>query len=463
MNIKDNLFIIKNMPLFLQIWLIFGLIMAISFILAAILIPISLRDFINNQALKIIRDTQNSILQNDLEIEVSERFNLDQEQFYNPYHDDNYSVQHLIVTRNDLLQNDITSPFLENLKRTALQQQEEVESYSLFEGKKRLFLVIRKITINQESAYFISYIGGNYGLQVLDVLFKRMLLIIGFVLLVSWVFSIYLTRYISAPLVKLKEFLRRIANRDWSSAVQLEQKGEIGELAETVEWMREKLVEYDEKQQTFLQEISHELKTPIMIIRSYARSIQDGIFPEGSLARSVQIIDEEGERIEKRVRSLLNLFKLDYYENHELERELFDFKGLVNQVVDKYKWRAPKINWNLNLEAVELEANREQLAIVMENLIDNQIRYAANEIRISLSSVDKNNAEFVKVRVWNDGPEIDPAISDQLFTKFKKDKKGEFGLGLAIVKRIVKMHNGEVWIKNENGGVAFYLQIPYYM
>ncbi|MCG6197942.1 sensor histidine kinase, partial [Anoxybacillus sp. LAT_38] len=74
---------------------------------------------------------------------------------------------------------------------------------------------------------------------------------------------------------------------------------EIGRLARSIERMRERLVRQDEAQQAFLQDVSHELKTPVMVIRSYAQSILDGIYPRGDLQGSVQVIDSEAERLEK--------------------------------------------------------------------------------------------------------------------------------------------------------------------
>ncbi|HFL3828638.1 TPA: sensor histidine kinase, partial [Clostridioides difficile] len=105
---------------------------------------------------------------------------------------------------------------------------------------------------------------------------------------------------------------------------------------------------------------------------------------------------------------------------------------------------------------ININGDIEQWRVVLENLLDNQIRYANNEICISL--ILKNNKALLKI--WNDGPSIESETMNSLFNKFNKGYKGEFGLGLVIVYRIVSLHDGKVWVENEEKGVSFYIEIP---
>lgn len=99
------------------------------------------------------------------------------------------------------------------------------------------------------------------------------------VFILSWIPSLWLSRYLTRPLVEMETNIARLAEREWHRPFVLDRKDEIGKLARSFENMRIRLVKQDEAQQSFLQNISHELKTPVMVIRSYAQSILDGIYP----------------------------------------------------------------------------------------------------------------------------------------------------------------------------------------
>lgn len=89
-------------------------------------------------------------------------------------------------------------------------------------------------------------------------------------------------------------------------------------------------------------------------------------------------------------------------------------------------------------------------------MLDNQLRYSKSNIAVTV----QKKAGHVVIQVWNDGPEIEPAMLETLFEKFQKGYKGEFGLGLAIARRIADLHGAKVSVANENEGVSFTLEFP---
>ena len=91
------------------------------------------------------------------------------------------------------------------------------------------------------------------------------------VFLLSWIPAIGLSKYLSSPLVNLEERVGKLANHEWEEPIELDRKDEIGRLGQSIEQLRNQLIFQDEMQQSFLQDISHELKTPVMVIRSYSR------------------------------------------------------------------------------------------------------------------------------------------------------------------------------------------------
>jgi two-component system sensor histidine kinase CssS len=197
-----------------------------------------------------------------------------------------------------------------------------------------------------------------------------------------------------------------------------------------------------------------------MTIRSYAQAIRDGIYPKGDLSATVQVIEEEAGRLEKRIHNLLYLTKLDYLATYRPAYQAVALVKLIGDVVERLRWRRSELDWSLKLSPLKIRGDMEQWRVVLENILDNQVRYARGRIVVSLSPAEEHHEKAALLHICNDGPPIEPEVMDILFHKFNRGYKGEFGLGLAIAYRIVSLHNARIWAKNEAEGVSFYLKIP---
>ena len=450
---------IKNLPLSIQIWLVFAAITLFISILLSIILPLTLRNFFTKEIYANIESAQDFIFNqfNSYPFEdfpVSEFFENPKETIENIR-----TVNHfLIYNENQIfLSSPLPMDFLNKVKEEANIQNTISKQYSGQVNDKKIFYVITKGKSLNQDIFLVSYLWDSYREDLVQTLFKKLILIMSIVFLLSWIPAIGLSRYLSSPLVNLEERVEKLANHEWEEAIELDRKDEIGKLGKSIEKLRNQLILQDEMQQSFLQDISHELKTPVMVIRSYSQAIRDGIYPKGDLNNSVQIIDEEAERLEKRIKNLLYLTKLDYLSNHEIAKEVFSLDRLINDVINRLAWDKANLDWDIKLCPIDISGDLEQWRIVIENLLDNQIRYAESKISILLKPTDDNK---VLLKFWNDGPNIEPKIMDSLFNKFNKGYKGEFGLGLVIVYKIVNLHGGKIWVRNEEKGVSFQIEIP---
>lgn len=448
----------KDRPLSFKLWLACGSLMIFVFAVVYSLILFSVRD-INDDELYIYMEKYQDLLV-ESNLDLIQRYSI--EQFDNQV--SNFDVsQHssevfsVFITKEDLVSNHVLSSFSERIRKEARVQDKEIQGYRKNVGRNRLVYVIRRGEIAGESGYFISFVLKQ---KLMAKLLRRTIISLTIVFLCTLIVSNIFTRALTNPLIKLQKHAQRIANRDWHQSLDLNRGDEIGELGETFEWMRIKLVQQEEQQQFFLQQVSHELKTPIMVINSYANAIQEGFFPKGNLSSSVEVIMEETKRLEKCVHSLLYLTKLDFLENRLSKKDRINLSEVIKELVEKMSWQRKKLNWILDLEPIVIEGDVELLRVALENLFDNQIRYANKVVKIILTA-DKNSQEDIFIRIWNDGSQIDENGMKNLFHRFKKGKSGKFGLGLAIVKRIIELHYGHIWAMNENNGVAFYIQLPF--
>jgi two-component system sensor histidine kinase CssS len=444
----------KNQPLTTQIWILLtGITLGIVFILAFI-IPLTLRNFFTREIFENIENAQEIIWQRGMaDLSPLER----EHQRINIR-----SVSHILYVNSKLITNSsLPIPILKKIYRQALKQEVSAKEYSLNVRGDKIFYIIRIGTIAGRNVVFVSYMWDTYLKESVKTLFIQILKTLFLVILILWFPSIWAAKRLVRPLIQMEQHVKKIAERDWHEPLLLDRKDEIGRLSASIERMRERLVKQDEAQQTLLQHISHELKTPVMIIRSYASSIQDGIYPKGDLKGSVQVIEEESERLEKRIRDLLYLTKLDYLATKEPNWEPIHLKGLVETVIDRLRWRRDDLEWIMHLDAATILGDPEQWKIVFENLLDNQLRYAQHKIKVSLKEErNSDRSPIVTVQIWNDGPQIDPKTMETLFHQFRKGYKGEFGLGLAIVQRIITLHHATIWAENEEKGVSFLIRIP---
>lgn len=444
----------KNHPLSIQIWIVFAIITLSLGIILAFVLPMTLRDFFTQEIYSTINSAQDLLL-NRFTIEDFLEENLINR---NPNAlEDIRSVNHILIYDNNqiFLDSPITVDFLDQIKDSISTQSSARNYYKGDLDSENVLYVITKGESLGGDSYLISYMGEAYRKDLINTLFKKLISVMGVVFLLSWIPALLLSKYLSKPLVNLESRVERLTQHDWEESIDLERGDEIGKLGNSVEKLRTQLIRQDELERNFLQNISHELKTPVMVIRSFSQAIRDGIFPKGDLDNSIEVIDNEAERLEKKIKNLLYFSKLDYMSNHQFVREEFSIDDLIKDVVNRLSWSRQDLKWGIDLKSANISGDIEQWTIVLENLIDNQIRYANSTISIRLDIVDN---KYI-LDICNDGPHIEEKTMDNLFTEYNKGDKGEFGLGLAIVGRILKLHNSTIAATNEDIGVRFRIYI----
>lgn len=444
----------KNYPLSIQIWIIFTIITLIITLALTFILPRTLRDFFTKEIYSTIDSAQNIILH---------RFTVD-DYWYEDYMnrdssslEDIRSVKHLIVYGDNqvLLDSPITIEFLEQIKKSMSTQNKDREYYKgNLDGDNVLYVISKENRLGG-NIYLVSYMKDAYRQDLVKTLFNKLISIMGITFLLSWIPALFLSRYLSRPLVNLETKVERLAKHDWHENIDLDRKDEIGRLGDSIEELRTELIRQDELERSFLQNISHELKTPVMVIRSFSQAIKDGIFPKGNLENSIEVIDSEAKRLDKKIHDLLYFSKLDYMSNHGTMEDNFSLDALIQEVLDRLSWSRTDIDWDIDLTPLKIQGDRDQWKVVLENIIDNQMRYANSKISISLTTTDHKRI----LSIWNDGPHINSETMKNLFREYNKGYKGEFGLGLAIVSRILQIHNSTIRAINEDIGVRFEIEI----
>ncbi|WP_053956544.1 sensor histidine kinase [Inediibacterium massiliense] len=292
--------------------------------------------------------------------------------------------------------------------------------------------------------------------EIISHLSKRICKVLIVISIINITTAKFIAHYITAPLRYLEKQVRKIANKEWTTPIALDRKDEIGKLAVSIHSMQESLKSKDQEEQIFLQTVSHDLKTPIMVIHSYAQAVLDGIYLNNSLEDTVHIILKESKNLENKVKKLLYLNSLDYIMKRKIELNPISLKEVLLHIVNRLSFHHTHIHIHTSVEDIYMLGNEEELTIAFENILENNLRYAKSQIYVHCKKVNHN----IKITFENDGPLIDSLILDNLFHRFYKGNNGHFGLGLFITQKIVQFHKGNIYAKNIQNGVIFTILFP---
>jgi two-component system sensor histidine kinase CssS len=317
--------------------------------------------------------------------------------------------------------------------------------------------IIKETIDNQTYLIEVSHVSDQLLLISYQHLDERQnlpqILLIGvLVILLSLPLSKIIANNIAKPLKQLEGYTKRIANKEWDHDLDLKSEDEIGRLAQAMKEMKDSLKLADEEEKKFLQSISHDLKTPVMVIMSYAQAIIDGMY-EDSAEEPAAIIKNEAIRLEKKIKQVLYLNTLDYVLDNDKEKEDVYLDKLLTYLTANFQAVNTDLSWKLNIEAKPaiIFGNPDRIRVSIENILENQLRYAANTIEVSLK---ENDLSWI-IEIRNDGPLISEKDLKQIFKSLYKGEKGNFGLGLSISQKIVHFYHGKIKVENQNGQVCF--------
>lgn len=246
---------------------------------------------------------------------------------------------------------------------------------------------------------------------------------------------------------KLKKKIDYIDDDSYDHHVDDTCLDEIYSLEQAIEDMRLTLKNQEEYRNQMYQNISHDFKTPLTVIKSYIEAIEDEM---EDINTALPIIKDQTLKLENKVHSLLYLNKLDYIKDTNLiQMSLIDISSILGFSVEKFKYHNKTLKFKIsNLSNCKFYGTLDSWETVIDNILNNFIRYADTEIKIT---VRKNQLIF-----YNDGPNIDSNLLEGIFIPFRKGIKGEFGLGLSIVKKTLNYMGYDVRIKNHTKkGVSF--------
>lgn len=270
----------------------------------------------------------------------------------------------------------------------------------------------------------------------------------------------FMGRFITKPIAKLNASAKRMAELDFSAPFRLASTDEFGELSISLNTMAENLQQALAQRKELADSLSHEMKTPLGVIRAYAEGLQDN--PEES-EKYAQVIIRETERLAKLINTLLDLSALESGAM-ELTPERFEFVEFVETVAGRLLMDCPDVNFRLQYELPDMKMYVNADKVRMEQVIGNLLVNAKKNVtpggvlKLSLTEKDRR----LRFAVYNQGARIPEDALPRIWEKFYRggSPKSGSGLGLAIVAQVLSMQDIPYEAHNLTDGVEFSFAIP---
>ena len=230
-----------------------------------------------------------------------------------------------------------------------------------------------------------------------------------------------------------------------TTSSKMEFDDELKLLNDTVDEMKDLILSKEKYEREMYQNISHDFKTPIMVVKSYLEAYKDKV---EDIDNVINICEEEMDKLSNKVEKLLELNKLTYLKDRYVNDEKFDIIKLFEDKITRYKIINKKIKYNLNIKSNDkVNGNYEIWESIIDNIMSNMIRFANKKIEITIK-----NDEII---FFNDGEKIKDDKINTIFDMYEKDKKGNHGIGLTIVKKNIELIGYKIKAQNTKDGVEF--------
>ncbi|TCP52347.1 signal transduction histidine kinase [Tumebacillus sp. BK434] len=293
-----------------------------------------------------------------------------------------------------------------------------------------------------------------------------LLIVLSIILAVGSLLILIASRFLVRPLVQMTAATKRLAKGDFDVRISYKRRDELGTLADSFNHMAAELQQIEQNRQDFVSNVSHEIQSPLTSIKGFSKALQEDELNRADRLRYLQIIHDESERISRLSENLLRLASLES-EHHPYRPQAYALDEGIRQAVIAAEplWSAKDLDIELDLPAVTLAADPDQLSQVWTNLLANAVKYTPPGGSISLTATLQ--ADTVTVSVQDTGIGIAQEELPKIFERFYKVDKsrdrslGGNGLGLAIVKKIISIHGGTITVDSTPGsGTTFLVILP---
>ena len=355
------------------------------------------------------------------------------------------------------------------IKRNFINSNKKTKTYNLVNNFTREKSIMNATRLSNNLYIFIStsLIPLDSTINIIE---QQLIIVSIVVLLLSIVVAYFISKRLSNPIIRISKAAKLISkgklktNFDSGSDIK-----ELIDLTDALNDMKEELSKTEELQKDLMANVSHDLKTPLTMIKAYAELILDiNIDDKEKCKSNLNIIIEEVNRLNDLVNDILALTKVEN-DLDKLDISSFDLIKLIKRIVKQHNIYVIKDGYSIefihdNIDKLMINADKKKIEQVIYNLLNNALNYTGNDKKVIIKVVEDD--KDYTIMVIDSGKGIDKKEIDHIFDRYYRSKKNHkryvygTGLGLSIVKNILLLHNYEYGVKStKNKGTTFYFKI----
>ena len=345
---------------------------------------------------------------------------------------------------------------------------EKEKTYEQNNNKEKIDTMIYALKLDSNHFIFISTSLDPTD-SITSLIWKQLLVITILIIILSFFLAQLIANHISKPIKEINENAKKLAKKDFNNPITPTSNIlEIKELSETLQYAQKELSKTEELRRDLMANVSHDLKTPLTMIKANAEICKD-LHQNNKEKREkdMDTIISEVNHLTILVNDILTLSKMESM-TEELNIEEIDIKELIDKIINRYAVLEETEKYTFECiypeEEIIIKADSKKLEQVLYNLINNAINYTGEDNHITIKVKD---LDTIKIEIIDTGKGIKeedlPYIWDKYYKNQKKHKRNLVGtgLGLNIVKNILEEHHFPYGVKSKIGkGTTFYFEIP---
>lgn len=295
---------------------------------------------------------------------------------------------------------------------------------------------------------------------------KQMYIISGILIFFGAILSLWASQMIASPIIKITKSAKKLAKGNYDAELGGDEYNEVYQLSRTLSYASKEISRVDKFQRDLIANVSHDLRTPLTMLKAYAEMIRDlsGDNPD-KRSEHLNIIINETDRLAELVTDMLDITKIESGEL-SLNFSTFEIKSKLEDTINRYKGISKYMGYNIYFESdgeAEVSCDAVKIEQVITNLINNAINFTGEDKNVFIKQI--NQSDGVRIEIRDTGQGIDEEKIKLIFDKYYRSENHKrevvgTGLGLSIVKVILKKHNFAYGVQSTIGkGSVFWFKL----
>ena len=298
-----------------------------------------------------------------------------------------------------------------------------------------------------------------------ETLKAQFLIVTALLLGIASFIAILISRQIAKPIRRITEAAKHLGKETYSYEVGRGGIKEVRDLNDTLRYVDGELGKIERLRKEFIANISHDLRTPLTMIKGYSEVIRD--LPGENTKENIQVVIDEAERLQTLVNDILELSKIEEH-TLQLKIESFDLRESISEIVERYRKMLESKGYDfltdIGEEPVVVNGDEKKLSQVIYNLLNNAVTYTGEDRRVRIRLLKKEGSVRVEVQDSGSGIPVDKLqdIWERYYKVESNHQRAQVGsgLGLSIVRSIIDMHEGNVGVESSSNGSTFWFELP---